>query len=272
MRNLTIAFFHLGYEPYQHYTLQLAMERTPRAKVVLLTDTPSGYPKGVEVVDIRKKYEADIAAFKACYEHRSTNSYMFEHSSLLRWIIYADWWKENACNSIFVADSDVMIFSDLYEERKAWLKYDYTLSQGTAGGQSFWNNPGALEKLRKLILFVYTYPDDRKARSILGHYDNLQKAGLPGGVCDMTFLDFLRRRSGYRCGETIEPTASGMLDHNILMAQGFEHDGTRKVVRWKDGTPYCRHNNGQDVKMHTLHMSCSKDLIEDFYNQSKVRA
>ncbi len=269
MKKLAIVFFHMGVSPYQKYTLDLAVKRCPGSDVVLITDNPfSDYPDGIHVFDMNS-YSYIVKGFDSIYVHKNTCPRIFNFRGILRWLIYNEWWKENPEYDLFVADSDVMIFGDMGELRKQWGGYTHTLSMGTAGGQSFWYNQRSMQGLITLIYHTYNNPEDDHTKKILGHYDNLQAKGLPGGVCDMTFLGNHVKLSVGKAGETTEVINGSTFDHNILMAQEYVFVNGRKVVEFKDGFPYCRTEaDNIPIKFNTLHMSCSGGLIEEYYNKA----
>jgi hypothetical protein len=260
----------MGVSPYQKFNLDLAVRRNPGAEVVLLTDTPEApYPEGVHVFDI-SSYSEMIKEFRSVYVHKNTCTWLFEFRSLVRWLIYNEWWKNNPDCNLFIVDSDVMIFSDLAKEAPRWSDYSHTLSMRTAGGQSFWFVPGVLQNVVDVIWSTYRDKESPVSQRILSHYGNLQEAGKPGGVCDMTFLA-AAAELGLPCvGETTDVVDGSTYDHNILMDQGYSYDGQRKDPEWWGGHPYCRSTEGHLVRFHTLHMSCSGGMVEDFYNKARA--
>jgi hypothetical protein len=269
MTQLAIVFFHMGRSAYQWHNLDLAVKRNPGGRVVLLTDSPGDqYPEGVLQFDI-SSFNSLMREFAQAYIHRNTMTWQFEYRSLVRWLVYNEWWKSNREYGLFVADSDVMIFSDLSKEVPRWMSYAHTLSMGTAGGQSYWFDPTRMEKLVEIMWDVYRNPRSDRAWRVLGHYDKLQREGKPGGVCDMTFLAELLRECPDGVGETTAVVNRSTYDHNILMDQGYYFDGGRKVVEWVDGCPQCRQRDGNTpVRFHTLHMSCSGGMVEGFYKKA----
>lgn len=270
MNNLGIVFFHMGNSPYQKYTLDLAVKRNDGSDVILITNLPKlTYPNGVKVVDMAE-YFGVINTFDKIYAHRNTCKRLFNFRGIVRWLVYYEWWKHNQYKTIFVADSDVMILSDLSKEKNKWNKYFHTLSMGTAGGQSYWFNIDVMKHLVETIWNTYKNPKSESSRMILSHYDNLQRDGRAGGVCDMTFLAASTGILNLPVGETTDIVDGSTYDHNILMAQEYVHNSQRKEIEWKTGIPYCRIACDKNiaVRFHTLHMSCSGGLIEEYYNKA----
>jgi hypothetical protein len=269
MKKLVIAFYHIGMSDYQRFTLDLAVKKNPEAEVILITDIIDvERPQGVKVVNALEYYERVIELDKN-YMHLTSCKYPFGYRGITRWLVYNEWWKQNPDCILFIADSDVMICSDLSKERLNWQEKDYTLSMATAGGQSFWFRQEVMQALSDLVLRVYKNKNAGESRKILGHYDELQRYGLPGGVCDMTFLGHIGKQVKFNRGETTLIINESTFDHNILMGQGYEFRNGRKVVYWKKGHPYCLELETERlVKFHTLHMSCSGELIESFYKEA----
>jgi hypothetical protein len=269
VKKLAIVFYHIGVSDYQWFTLDLAVKKNPDAEIVLITDViDAERPEGVTVVDVMDYYQL-VLEFDKHYMHLTSCKYPFGYRGITRWLVYNEWWKQNPEKDLFVADSDVMICSDLCKEQVIWSEKDYTLSMATAGGQSFWFNQEVMQALSDLILRVYKNKNTDESKKILGHYDELQKYGLPGGVCDMTFLGYIGKQVRFNRGETTLIVNESTFDHNFLMSQGYEFHNGRKVVNWKKGHPYCLELETERlVKFHTLHMSCSGGLIEPFYKEA----
>lgn len=266
MKKLAIVFFYLGKVSYQNITLALAKFKNENADVFLITDfVNEKYPPGIDIIDA-KKYGATIGDFKRVYVHKTTCAYEFEFASLCRWLIYFEWWKTNSQYDLFVADSDVMICSDLSDIRKQWAGCAYTLSMRTAGGQSFWFDFNAMASYVDSIWGVYRHKNSSEAKSVFKHFENLQSQAKPGGVCDMTFFAKHAAMSGFSIGETTDIFEDATFDHNILMPQGYKYVDGRKEIYWENGHPFCwRDDVKKWIKFHTLHMSCSGGWIEAFY-------
>lgn len=269
MKKLAIVFFHIGTSPYQCDVLNLAVKRNSKADVFLITDkNEEKFPDGVTVCGLRR-YRKQIKDFEGIYQHRNTCPEYFNKRGIMRWVVYNEWWKEHPDYDLFVADSDVMIFSELSDEAENWREFSHTLSMYTAGGQSFWFNMGSMQHLVDIIWNTYRNPTGEGSAEIMGHFDNLQSQGKKGGVCDMTFLKAAAETLNLPVGETTDIVNGSTFDHNILMSEGYEYKDGRKVVNWDNGKPYCKTISGGDmVRFNTLHMSCSGGLVAEYYNKA----
>lgn len=271
-----IAYFHLGQSDYQNPILELAVERNPDSDVVLITDRPDiERPKGVKVVDVAPYWEA-AAEFNNLYVHKNTCPRHFNLRGIQRWFVYRDWWESTDYDAIFCADSDVMIFSNLREEAECWKDAAaFTLSMETAAGQSFWFSRTALNEFCGYVVRSYQEPEWPRARPVFEHYEKRRRMGKPGGVCDMTFFEHFVRHWPFRVGETCDGVKGAVFDHNFLMPQEYEHDGSTKVVRFIGGHPYARRTTDEKmIRFHTLHMSggASRAKIKKFCKEARRTA
>jgi len=251
-----IVFFHLGEireGSYVDICVKLAKERAG-ADVFLLTDHPEVYPGSTSL----SHYWERAAVFDRIYVHKNTCERHFNLRGIQRWFAYLEWWRASKYDSIFCPDSDVMIFSDLAKELAQWRQYDFTLSMGTAAGQSYWNNRKALAAYCNYVENAYVNP--AQAETVFRQYDGKG----PGGVCDMTFFEHFSNMKKFAVGETSQIIAGATYDHNILMSQGYEYADGRKAITWSNRMPYCQ-KQGENIMFHTLHMSRNKHRVEEFY-------
>lgn len=255
---VAVAFFHLGAiqeGSYVDICIRIAKERT-NADVVLLTDRPDIYPGSVSL----SHYWERAAVFERIYDHKNSCERHFNLRGIQRWFAYSEWWQASNYDSIFCPDTDVMIFSDLAKEALRWKQYDFTLSMGTAAGQSYWNNRKAMSDYCDYVENAYITPE--RANDIFTQYDGSRA----GGVCDMTFFRHFSNTKKFVVGETAQIISGSTYDHNIQMPQEYEYADGRKVIRWVDGMPYCR-TGVDDILFHTLHMSRNKHLVGEFYKK-----
>lgn len=232
---MDILYFKLG--DVMHFDVVLRQARRvcgPDTTLYVLGDKPMNDSVFVDVA----QYQPIIDDFLKCYQHKSTNSYDFQSRALARWLVMAKAIEDLGLEEVFVSDWDVMLMSDIGDtaERFRQAGCDFTLSKGEAGGTSFWFNLWPLRRHVERMWDVYRNPDGEEAQAIFGHYDNLQRQGLPGGVCDMTFLKRLHDKGGYMVGDTSKPLNARVCDHNWLMPDGYQmQDGNRKRIVWRDG-------------------------------------
>jgi hypothetical protein len=275
-----IVFFHQG-KPSHDYvtsTLSLASERNPDTQIVLLCDdacyNTCRYLESVDFVSLDSHWK-EAADFDKAYLHKNTCPRYFNMRSIQRWFAIKSWWTSNFIKypNIFCPDSDVLIFSDLAKQWPKWAKYDVTLSMLQGAGQSYWNDYPLMVSFCLYISRVYEVPTSEEALRVFRHYDELQKQGKPGGVCDMTlFLNYFTDNAvRWSVGDTSEVVDGSTYDHNFIMAQQYQFDQElqTKVVTWENGMPYCtRTTDEAKILFHTLHLSCNKQRIREFVDKA----
>ena len=253
-----IIFFHKGNPDYLKLALEQALCGEFRNDVVLLGDETNEQMARSMAVRFYNyssyKQEAQNELVKY-YKHMSTNPAPYELICIARWFIINEFLEKENIDRCFVTDSDVLIYDNMSQAADDFEDYRCTLTRNTSAGISFINDRSVLREYCDLVLNCYTGKDPLNFDKAKSHFDLLQRNGLPGGVCDMTFWGILRNAGNAGdFGETMSIVDETTFDHNINMAYGYEHDGKIKKIQMIEGTPYCKHlRTGKLIRFKCLH-------------------
>jgi len=233
--------------------------------VILLSDGKNNV-KGVTNVDI-SDYYTEASALKKLYQHKSTNPDEFELISIIRWCVLSEYVQKNGVEEFYFCDYDVISCFSAGGEASYWVGNDFCLSNQISGGISFWFNMDALEDYVNLMFDVYSGADKEAREYVFGHYEHLKKTNQPGGVCDMTFLAYMRTLDKYTIGELCDIKKDSVFDPNIMITEGWkEHNGCKDIY-FHEGMPYCDGDKGP-IKFKAIHCSfLGKPKIKRYCNE-----
>jgi hypothetical protein len=160
-------------------------------------------------------------------------------------------------------DSDVMLFTDPIDIFNRYCQYDMTLSKLAWAGSSIWKNPDTLMEFCRFCWEIYSFPECEKSKEIFSHYDKLHAAGLPGGVCDMTLCEHFAKCYDFKIADTSIPIKNHVIDHNILVEDGYDYKDGHKVFGWENGRPYSMFNK-EKIWFDTIHLSQTRNIVDSF--------
>ncbi len=259
---INIIFIHQGQADYLRLALAAARRSNPAANIFLLDDGSNGPFDSIKQYKI-SDYSAAAEKFSLVYQHFSSNPLAFEIFCLQRWLIINEFVKKNDIADFFHADSDVLIFTDLAKEWPKFSNYSFTLSEGSAGHNSFWNSQEALDDFCDFLTDVYSRKDETGYAKVAEFWKNYQLRNKPGGVCDMTLLRFYREKYPAKVGETAGIIDGSTYDDNISSgAQGgvsyqMSIWGIKKIF-WRFDQPFGKDASGNLIKFNTLHLQGKK--------------
>jgi len=276
---IPIVFIHQHYTPYLEFTLRQAVHTNPDSPVHLLGDEENDRFPFLIHDSIKSLRSADSARFAAVYQHDSPNQYGYELFCFERWFLVKELMARQGYQQVFVADSDVMIFSDLtdYVNQHARHNYfaafnvgsDYQWVRSASGHSSYWTWEG-INRFCELAIQLYTEPRlmafmdkiraDKKAKN--------DKAG----ISDMTALYVFYEEFGSRILNLSQCSDNGVFDHNICMSTNYslheyEFRSGHKKITMQQKTPVCYNRLlHQPVTMHTLHFQGgSKNIVHRYF-------
>jgi len=269
-----IIFIHKGNPEYLGYSLKQVRKSNPEANIYLLGDESNNKYDFIDHYKIADFSEGANKLAKV-YEHMSTNTYQFELFCIQRWFILNEFVKKNNINQFFHADSDVLIFVDIAKEFDKFKEYDFTLSQGTSGHDSFWFKTEVLNDFCDFVENIYTKKDIETYNKLKNFHENYKKTGNLGGVCDMTFLRFYKESGFAKVGESTEVIGNSTYDHNFSSSKNglhlFKSRCSLKKILWKEGAPYGKLVNDNLVKFNTLHLQGGiKKHIKQLLNEKNI--
>jgi len=198
-------------------------------------------------------YSERSSSFAKLYQNLSTNSHTIELFCFQRWFILEEFMALQGIKQCLYIDSDVLLYADAEYEIKNYDYFDFTLTHRCCGSTSFFKYDG-LKKLCSFIMETYSNKSSYDYEKIASHYQIRQKHGLPGGVCDMTLLEFYSYKICGCVGEMMYINRGTTWDHNINESdQGFEMKNGIKNIQFINHLPYCRIGN-EMIRFNSLHL------------------
>jgi hypothetical protein len=276
---MNIVFIHQGNEDYLSVALQCARRSNPEADIFLIGDESNDVFDFVRHFNIKDYFDGANQLAKV-YKHFSSNSYQFELFCIQRWFILRDFMHRQNLSDCFYADSDVLIFADLKVEWQKFSRFDFTLSEGMCGHNSFWNSREALDNFCSFVENIYSRKDQLHYDKMINIWEEIRRGGNAGGICDMTFLGFYRLAHPEKVGEMTAIIDGSTYDHSISSDRNgdvtFVMQGGVKKIFWKDGDgrPWglLQGSKDQFVAFNTLHFQGRAKLrMERVFLRKKMK-
>ena len=276
---IPIIFVHQGYSFYLEYTLRQAAHSNPDSPVHLLGDPENNRFPFLIHHNVSDLFNPETDRFKSVYQHDSPNHYDYEQFCFLRWYLVKELMRREGYQQVFVADSDVMIYSNMthYVNQAGLTKYqaaynvgvDYQWVRSASGHSSYWSLEG-ISRFCDLMSNLYTEPrlvtftDQIRAEKIIKN----DRAG----ISDMTALYIFYEEENSQIRNLSACQNGSAFDHNILMATNYDLDeyefglGRKKIVI-KNGHPVAYNVLlKKEIVLHTLHFQGnSKNIIHRYY-------
>ena len=230
---IPVVFIHRGNQDYFKAVVKQSSARNP---VMVIGDSDPG---NCSFFNISNYYES-ATEFEKNYENLSTNGTNSELICFSRWFILKDFMERNDIPIIFHLDTDVLFFDNAEKEWEKFKQFDFTLSHHCCGNNSFFTLHG-LKEFCDFTQFIYRNKSSYEYEKIASHYYIRQKHGLPGGVCDMTLLEFFSYKNCGKIGEMMHIINDSTYDHNINESdQGFRMSSKGiKEISFKNNIPFC---------------------------------
>jgi len=207
-------------------------------------------------------YDMDMS-FRSVYEHLSTNSFEIELLCFTRWFALYEFMRSHGIETCLHIDSDVLLFCDVTDEyKKNFSLYDLTLTHRCSGHSSYFTTMG-LAKFCSFLLKTYSEKQSYDYEKIASHYHIRRKHNLPGGVCDMTLLEYYSYKICGSVGEMMHIVNESTWDHNINDTdQGYKmRDNVKDVEFHFEHMPFVQHPSGL-IRFNSLHcQGPAKSLI-----------
>lgn len=264
MDSIPVIFVHSGYFEWMPQVIKQAARYNK--DVYLVSDSHGELPCVFNITD----YQIDLPQFDKAYVNLSGNPRWFELACFMRWFVLYRFMEKHQIDVCFHPDSDVLMYANVTEE--FWGKfssYDITLIKGSCGASTFIT----LDRVRSLCeFFLSVYTEKGTTFQWLADmYADFQRQCLDGGVCDMTLLKLYVARYAIPFAEMTNIVNGVAYDHVLRESDGFDMQGNRKYLEFRNGLPYARLMNGEYVRMATLHLQGDHDkLIPGFLEMSNV--
>ena len=270
---IPVVLIHNGYQDYLKYSIRQAAQKNP---VFLIGDTNPATISRDELTfvhfDSLAKDEYDL--FAKQYLHLNTTPESYELFCYLRWFLLKNFMEKNQLDVVFYIDSDVLFFENATKEWEKFNQFDFTLLHRTAGISSFVTKDG-INNFCNMLMYLYSHKNEYDFMKIASHWEVRRRFELPGGVCDMTLLEYFHYHSEFGggpgvVGEMMTIINDSTYDHNINVAdQGFEFEGGLKKAKIIDGQVFVYNQRlKKDIKFNSLHFQgAAKKHMETVYER-----
>lgn len=268
---MSLVFVHDGYSPYLEFSLRQARAVSPKSDIVLLGDSSNDRFDMVRHVDgTTEAYAGASAAFRAGYQHLSTNRRAFEMICFERWFRLQTLFRQEGWHDAVVLDSDVMMYASEDEIRDLWLggktlAVDRPVHQDgyrwlTSAGVSYWTR----DSLDAFCAFILdAYGGGSVSRQLDAKWRHHVEHSLPGGVCDMTALHlFVDGYDPAKLANLSDVRDDATCDQNILDAENLYPNEYRmadgvKAMTWDAaGRPWGDNLRlGRRIRFQALHFA-----------------
>ncbi|GAB3275734.1 hypothetical protein GCM10027347_49210 [Larkinella harenae] len=276
---IPIIFIHKNYSPYLEFTLRQAVFSNPRSPIHLLGDTQNDRFPFLSHHLITDYLNEESDQFTKVYQHSSPNHYDYELFCFVRWYLVKELMKREGYSRVFVADSDVMIYTDIttyinhtgLDNNLAAFNVgaDYQWVRSASGHSSYWSWEG-INRFCQVAIGLYTDPRLMKFMEQI-RAEKIIKSDR-AGVSDMTALYVFYEEEPDRIRNLSECRNGAAFDHNICMATNYNLDeyefglGRKKIVM-KEGYPVAYNVLlKQKIKLNTLHFQGnSKNIVHRYF-------
>lgn len=279
---IPIFFMHRSNSDYLKYSVNQASVSNPDSDIYLIGDAENDvFPNlNHKMID---DYTEGSSKFEALYEHLSTNSIGFELFCFQRWFVLLEIMQSQQIPVVFFADSDLMIYGNISEEREKLADLDIAYCcprrqesfRWTASAHaSFWTIKG-LTQFCAFMLEMYAGEGLKKLHQ---KWEWQQEQGILGGVCDMTLLYLFYEKNHDSILNLLEVREGATFDLSVNVSENFEDgeykmDGAYKGFTWKNKMPYASHLKlNTPVRFNTIHFQeRAKLLMHKFYHGSDLK-
>lgn len=250
-----VVFIHYGNHNYFQSVVSQAKRVSSNVLVV-----------GNETTPMRTHIQQNGAAqeFSSLYQHLSTNGHQVELFCFSRWFYLRELMTMLDIEVCLYLDSDVLLYKSPDEGWNQFNQFDFTLCHRVSGHTSFWTRKG-IDGFCGFLLKTYADKTGYDFEKIASHYHVRQKHGLPGGVCDMTLLEYYSYKVCGSVGEMMHINDGSVYDHNINVSdQGFDMSGSHKDITEIGGKPW-GHLGDKLIKFNSIHcQGPAKSLIPQY--------
>jgi len=243
---------------------------------------------GITDVDATQFYSKACKPIRDCYKHLSTNQADFELFCMERFFVLKEFMAANAIDKAFLVETDVLVFEDLnsfigceggISPEKSYLSENKCISLGyvTLAYLEYYCN-----------YIVSCYCDIEKFAKIESFYHKYREKGGMGGICDMTFCDYINkgmygaeRQYATENISKIFKKCTGQdyifdsfigrdfiidLEAKIVMTESYIDKKIIKDISFENGKPFVSFDDNIRLQLASLHcQGNAKGLMADFY-------
>lgn len=182
---MNIVIIHNGFAKYVVYALKKLKETNKNSNIFLISNNNyKKYSKYSTFVNINDCLKDDAKLFKSKYIHLGKSDLNYEMFCMQRWIILKDFMKEYSINECFYMDSDILIYSDLYEALIPFNDYKISLAHNL-GLSMYIKSVNILDEFSKFLLFKYTNENEINKLKEMYYNTGRVSNGVAGSISDM---------------------------------------------------------------------------------------
>lgn len=271
-------------------SLSSVVKSNPNTDIYFL-NVNENYPitvPGVNDVDVTGFYKKSCGPIRDSYKHLSTNQPEFELFCMERFFVLKDFMISNSIESAFLVETDVLIFENLndflsvkdgIDKDSVFLSEKKCISLGYV----------TLKYLEYYCQYIIDcYCDPEKFGKIDGFYKSYREKGGMGGICDMTFCDYINKGMFGAKKEFSSKNMSAVYsnqfgeemlfdsfigrdfilerDDKFIMAESYIDNKKIKNVKFSEGRPYVTDETGTKIRLASLHcQGNAKGLMADYF-------
>ena len=287
-----IIVVHQGFAEYMKLCLLKVRQYNPSTPIVLIGDHENQCLCDIvpDLIHVTPDHDAsDILLLKKNYKHRglpTESSKKFELYCLLRWFFVRDFMKQNKIEQCLHIDSDVLLFCDVWQACKPFLKYGMTLAPWGDGDEGdeynmmghtcFINDLQLLDRFCNMIQEYYSNPE--KVQLLDEMHANLIKKKITHIVIsDMTFLKLFYDKNALFIGNISDIVNGTTFDNRISSFEGGYVQNSRlfkkkmKKILFENKIPYCRNIILQEkIRFHSIHFHGPTKYMMKYFFQEDV--
>ncbi|MBI3520535.1 MAG: hypothetical protein HY062_14450 [Bacteroidetes bacterium] len=244
-----VVFIHFGDIP--EYLVNAITQAASFGNKVYLVTNNSSLINDAELID-STKINTDESLFKSYYKHMSSNSYQFEYICMYRWYILKNFMKEYNIDRVLYLDSDVYLYAHTSHIAANYPVFDFAFNVPEdqdncywAGSAccSIWTSDAITRFCEKITSYYTTDAIETLSQKWKYHTDH----HILGGICDMTFLYFFSKESGFfNLGKVYNgysfdfnnASSANLVNNEYRFKQGTIFQIPTKDISFKDGMPY----------------------------------
>lgn len=268
---IPVILIHKGYQEYLNYSINQSLKNN---RVFLIGDTPIKNTDSKFTFIQHDGLLDGVQDFSKIYVHMNTTPPDYELFCYTRWFMIRNFMHLHNFEVVFYIDSDVLFFENAGEEWSKFRQYDMTLLHRTAGISSFVTKRG-IDNFCDMLTEIYSKKDEYHFNKIASHFKIRQDFKLPGGVCDMTLLEYFHYHAEFgggpgRIGEMMTIIDGSTYDHNInAKDQDFDFKHGVKSVKIINHKPYVFNKKiKKDIRFNSLHFQGSaKNKMGNIYDR-----
>lgn len=265
MKDDCIIFIHRGESWYLYYTVKQARFYHPKARIVVITDTPQErLAPYAEQLDIGN-YWGGAEDLAAIYQHHSMNSREFELFCFQRWFVIRNFLQSYQPVRAIHLDSDVLVYDDLFK--------DFARMKGKSLGIVGYQGPFSMLIPNRSVIVDFCARIMRLFREERGTlarmYAEWTKESSHVALSDMHALRTYISTKGLSTLDLSVPFEGSIYDTVVHEPDGLAMQHGIKAIAWIGGRPHGRKaHSGEVVRLKTLHFQgATKNRILNFFTR-----